>query len=175
MSEYIPKLFDLLQFLVLAVLVPLVKHYLGKQETAEAIRQLNDFSKQVVDRLNKERRELQDPSRPGAWSSEEGKRLLQAAIAEVISLLGDSVELLEKRYGSHKQVLRIIENAIEAHVESTRGTAVGARAPSIPAPAPAPAPAPSPAPAAEAEAEPAPEPEASSVSSASGEDRDSRE
>lgn len=158
MSEYIPKLFDLLQVLVLVVLVPLVKHYLGKQETAEAIRQLNDFAKLVVDRLNRDRRELQDPSRPGAWSSEEGKRLQQAAIADVIKLLGDSMELLEKRYGSHKQVLQIIENAIEAHVESTRVASVGVRAPSIPAPAPAPA------------SEPAPSSPEEPIASASGED-----
>ena len=136
MSEHLPKLLDMLSSLVFLVLIPLALRFIRNSQVRDAILLLNEQAKLAVDRLNKDRRELQDPERPGAWTSEQGERLKAAAMREVIRVLGESFSLLEKHYGSEGQVRQLISNAIEAHVESTRPAGAPARV-SVPATPPA--------------------------------------
>lgn len=133
MSEYIPKILDILSGLLTLIIIPLAVRYISNQKVRDAILLLNEQAKLAVDRLNRERRELQDPARPGTWSAEQGERLKNAAISEVVRVLGDSYSVLVSRYGTDSQVMQLINNAIEAHVERTRQQVLSSRTSSIPA------------------------------------------
>ena len=137
-------LFRLIELVILPLLAVLIGKYVKDTRARSALGVLNEQALLAVQRLNKTRRELKDPSKPGTWTEQEAANLRDAARREVRQALGDSMDILIERFGNEMKVDKIIEHAIDAHAESTRAPAEvtsPSQAPPAPSPSAAPAPA----------------------------------
>lgn len=146
MMRSVDILFRLFELVIIPLLALVIARYVKDSRIRGALSVLNDQALLAVQRLNKTRRELKDPSKPGVWTDEEASSLRDAARREVRQALGDSLNILIDQYGSALKVDKLIENAVDAHAESTRGAASAETSASNP---PAPSPVEPPAPPAE--------------------------
>lgn len=141
-SQKVDMLFKLLDQLLVLVVIPLagflVQRYVKSARTKDAFSLMSQHVASAVQRLNKTRRELRDPAKPGQWTDDEARRLREAALREVRVLLGDSMDVLVSHLGSETKVDQAILHSIDAAAESTRTSAVPAEPvrPSAPAPEP---------------------------------------
>lgn len=109
---------------VLPLVGVLVQRYVKSSQTRNAFAMMSQHVGAAVQRLNKTRRELRDPSKPGNWSDQEAKQLREAALREVRLLLGDSMDVLAAHLGSETKADQAILHAIDAEAESTRSSVV---------------------------------------------------
>lgn len=158
-SQWIDLGLKLVEVFVLPLLALVITRYVQDARVKAALEVVNEQSLLAVQRLNRTRRELKDPSKPGSWTPEEATSLREAAVSEVIKALGDSFQLLVDRYRSDARARIMVARAVDAHAEGTREAAAApaapaaapdAHAPTLPPPPPAEAPAAPAAPAGEA-------------------------
>lgn len=146
-SQWIDLGLKLVEVFVLPLIAVLISRYVRDARINAALALLNEQALLAVQRLNRTRRDLKDPSKPGTWSEEEAATLRAAAIREVMRALGNSFGTLASHYGSDMKVDGMIGRAVDAHAEATRASAVpdpsqDAHSPTLPPPTP---PAPPPA------------------------------
>jgi len=144
-SQWIDLGLKLVEVFVFPLIAVLLSRYVRDARVRSALTVLNQQALLSVQRLNRARRELRDPSKPGAWTEEEASALRAAATREVARALGESFNVLSERYGSPARVDAMIGNAVDAHAEATRGSVApanpsDAHAPTLPPPPPAEAP-----------------------------------
>jgi len=134
-AKLINLLFEIVSTVVLPLLALMVARYVKDSKLRGALTTLNDQAALSVQRLNKSRRELKDPSRPGSWTDTEAKALKDAARREVKQALGDSIGLLIEQFGGEVLFDDKINKLIDSHAEGTR-TASATPSPSGAPPAP---------------------------------------
>ena len=142
MSTNLDKIFELATQLLVVVVIPLLSYwvqaYIRSAKTRDAFAMMSQHVLTAVQRLNKTRRELRDPSKPGQWTESEAARLREAALREVKMLLGDSVMVLVNHLGNEGKVDQAILRSIDAAAESTRASGSGSNAGATPSAPPAP-------------------------------------
>lgn len=122
-SQWIDLGLKLVEVFVFPLIAVLLSRYVRDVRVRSALQVMNDQALLAVQRLNKRRRDLKDPSRPGTWSEGEASGLRASATREVARVLGDSFALLCDRYGSPVRVNSMIGHAVDAHAEATRSPA----------------------------------------------------
>lgn len=146
MSTNLDKIFELATQLLVVVVIPLLSYwvqaYIRSAKTRDAFAMMSQHVLTAVQRLNKTRRELRDPSKPGQWTESEAARLREAALREVKTLLGDSVMVLVNHLGNEGKVDQAILRSIDAAAESTRSNSTGSNAGATPSAPPSAPPAP---------------------------------
>lgn len=149
-SQWIDLGLKLVEVFVLPLLAIVITRYVQDARVKAALEIVSEQSLLAVQRLNRTRRELKDPNKPGSWTDEEATSLREAAVSEVIKALGDSFRLLVDRYQSEARARLMVARAVDAHAEGTREAAAApaapapsldAHAPTLPPPPPAEAPA----------------------------------
>lgn len=153
--RFIDLLFKLVELVIFPLLALAIGKYVKDSRARAALSTLNEQALLAVQRLNRTRRELKDPSRPGQWTDAEAQALKDAAKREVKQALGDTLESLITRYGSELEVDQLIGRAIDAHAEKTRSAA--SPTPSITPPPPTPSQPPQPSPSQPPQSSPSPE------------------
>lgn len=127
-SQKVDMIFRLTEQLLLLVILPLVgllvRRYVKSARTKDAFALMAQHVGASVQRLNKTRRELRDPAKPGQWTEDEAKRLREAALREVRLLLGDSMDVLVDHLGSETKADQAILHSIDAAAESTRPSSI---------------------------------------------------
>lgn len=113
-------LFKLIELVIIPLIALAVAKYVKDSRVRGALSVLNEQALLAVQRLNRTRRELKDPSKSGAWTEQEAASLRDAARREVRQALGTSLDVLIEQYGNELKVDKLIEHAIDAHAESTR-------------------------------------------------------
>ena len=149
-SQWIDLGAKLVEVLVLPIIAMLVSKYVRNARIRDALSIVNEQALLAVQRLNRARRALKDPSKPGSWTETEATALREEAVREIRRALGDSLSLLVEHYRSSAKVDIVLGRAVDAHAESTRSEPAGApvapvsspdaHAPTLPPPPPSEAP-----------------------------------
>jgi len=121
-------------------LIRLIRERVKNATAREALAFVTSVAASQVAARAEEVRTLKDPAKPGQWSPEAGRALLEAAVAEVKRAAPAQVEVLRRGLASGESVDAVLRTLTEAQVEELRRRPAGLNLPAVVNVATAPAP-----------------------------------
>ena len=101
-------------------LVRLIRERVKNATAREALAFVTSVAASQVAARAEEVRTLKDPAKPGQWSPEAGRALLEAAVQEVKRAAPAQVEVLRRGLGNGQNLDELLRTLTEAQVEELR-------------------------------------------------------